>query len=144
MVAPIRTWKQVVAQVRAHRAHGPDFRWLELDLPLGFSAPVAGQFVPLLLDFPSPVLLPRPMSVASVTKRGARLSVGFLYAPVGAGTRALAQLAEGDTLTFNWKTATQNGRGVLRASRDGARVEGTWGYGDRPAGGGQWTGTRAR
>ncbi len=98
MAAPLRTWKQVAARVREHRAHGPDFRWLELDMPPGFTAPVAGQFVQLLLDFPSPVLLPRPMSVASVTRRGGKLAVGFLYAPVGAGTRALAQLAEGATL----------------------------------------------
>jgi len=98
MPAAVRTWKQVVAHVREHRAYGPGFRWLELDVPAGFAAPVAGQFVQLLLDFPSPVLLPRPMSVASVAKRGARLSVGFLYAPVGAGTRALSELAEGASL----------------------------------------------
>ena len=98
MAAVTRTWKQVAVRVREHRAYGPGFRWLELDVPAGFAAPVAGQFVQLLLDFPSPVLLPRPMSVASVSKRGARLSIGFLYAPVGAGTRALAQLAQGATL----------------------------------------------
>ena len=98
MAVAARAWKQVAARVREHRAYGPGFRWLELEVPVGFAEPVAGQFVQLLLDFPSPVLLPRPMSVASVSKRGARLTVGFLYAPVGAGTRALAQLAEGATL----------------------------------------------
>ena len=56
--AVTRTWKQVAARVREHRAYGPGFRWLELDVPVGFAAPVAGQFVQLLLDFPSPVLLP--------------------------------------------------------------------------------------
>jgi len=95
MAAPGRRWRQAVARVRAHRAFGAGFRWLELELPRGFAEPVAGQFVQLLLDFPSPVLLPRPMSVASVTRRAGRLRVGFLYAPVGAGTRALAGLAPG-------------------------------------------------
>jgi dihydroorotate dehydrogenase electron transfer subunit len=85
--------------VRAQREYGAGFRWLELELPAGFVAPVPGQFVQLLLDFPSPVLLPRPMSVASVQRRGARLVVGFLYGPVGAGTRALAELAPGATVS---------------------------------------------
>ena len=98
MTATTRTWRQVAARVRENRAYGTGFRWLELDVPPGFTAPVAGQFVQLLIDFPSPVLLPRPMSVASVRRRGSRLSIGFLYAAVGAGTRALAQLAEGAEL----------------------------------------------
>ena len=95
MAAPTLTWKQVAARVRVHRAYGPGFRWLELEVPPGFAPPVAGQFVQLLLDFPSPVLLPRPMSVASVEKRGTRLTVGFLYAPVGTGTQAIARLEPG-------------------------------------------------
>jgi len=82
----------VRARVVSQRAYGAGFRWLELELPAGFAAPVAGQFVQLLLDFPSPVLLPRPMSVASVRRVRSRLRVGFLYAAVGAGTRALAEL----------------------------------------------------
>ena len=91
-----RIWRQVAARVRAQREYGSGFRWLELDVPEDFAPPVAGQFVQLLLDFPSPVLLPRPMSVASVTRRGKRQTIGFLYSPVGAGTRALARLAPGD------------------------------------------------
>lgn len=98
MIAPPRTWRQVAARVREQREYGAGFRWLSLDLPAGFATPVAGQFVQLLLDFPSPVLLPRPMSVASVSKRGSRLTVGFLYGPVGAGTRALARLGPGDAV----------------------------------------------
>ena len=47
-------------------------------------------------------------------------------------------------MTFNWQTASERGRGVLRSSRDGVRVEGTWGYGDRDDGGGRWTGTQTR
>lgn len=98
MTAPARTWRQVPARVREQREYGAGFRWLALDVPAGFERPVAGQFVQLLLDFPSPVLLPRPMSVASAAKRAGRLSLGFLYAPVGAGTRALSGLAPGDTV----------------------------------------------
>jgi dihydroorotate dehydrogenase electron transfer subunit len=52
----------------------------------------------MLLEPPSPVLLPRPMSVASVSGGRERLRLGFLYAPVGSGTRALARLAPGDDL----------------------------------------------
>ena len=92
---PTRTWRQVPALVRTQRAYGSGFRWLELEVPKGFTPPTAGQFVQLLLDFPSPVLLPRPMSVASVARLGTRQVIGFLYAPVGAGTRALAELAPG-------------------------------------------------
>lgn len=98
MAAPKRIWRQVVARVHEQRDYGAGFRWLEIELPTGFVAPVAGQFVQLLLDFPSPVLLPRPMSVASVTKRGGKLRVGFLYSAVGTGTRALARLQPGQTL----------------------------------------------
>jgi hypothetical protein len=53
-----RTWKLVAARVREHRVYGPGFRWLELDVPVGFTAPVAGQFVQLLLDFPRPCCCP--------------------------------------------------------------------------------------
>lgn len=98
MAVTTRTWRQVSARVRVQREYGAGFRWLEIEVPAGFTAPVAGQFVQLLLDFPSPVLLPRPMSVASVTKRAGKLSIGFLYSPVGTGTRALAQLQPGQTL----------------------------------------------
>src|SRR5262249_33996031 len=64
-----RTWQQVSARVRAQREYGSGYRWLDLSLPLGFTPPVAGQFVQLRLAEPSPVLLPRPMSVAQVAKR---------------------------------------------------------------------------
>lgn len=90
-------WRQAVARVRRHVDAGAGHRWLDLELPRGFGAPAAGQFVQLLLrPLASPVLLPRPMSVAAVRRSGARLELGFLYAPVGAGTRALAALADGD------------------------------------------------
>lgn len=93
-----RTWRQVAARIREQREYAAGFRWLELEMPPEFETPVAGQFVQLLLDPPSPVLLPRPMSVASATRRGRKLSIGFLYAPVGVGTQAIAALAPGDTV----------------------------------------------
>lgn len=93
--APARRWQQVEARVREQRDYGGGFRWLELEVPRTFGVPVAGQFVQLLLEPPSPVLLPRPMSVAGARVRGAKLSLGFLYAPVGTGTRALAALEPG-------------------------------------------------
>lgn len=98
MATTTRTWRQVTARVRTQREYGAGFRWLELEMPPGFVAPVAGQFVQLLLDPPSPVLLPRPMSVASVSKKGTKLVVGFLYAPVGTGTQAIARLEPGSTI----------------------------------------------
>ena len=90
-----RTWRQSRARVVSQREYGAGFRWLELELPAGFMAPVAGQFVQLMLEFPSPVLLPRPMSVASARRVRGKLRVGFLYAAVGTGTRALAELPPG-------------------------------------------------
>lgn len=90
-----RAWRQAVARVRRQSDYGAGFRWLELDLPADFPVPVAGQFVQLLLPPPAPVLLPRPMSVAGAVRRARGLTLGFLYAPVGAGTRVLAALAPG-------------------------------------------------
>ena len=94
----LRSWRQVEARVRTHEAQGAGFRWLELEMPEPFETPVAGQFAQLLLAPPSPVLLPRPMSVASARRVRGKLFVGFLYAPVGVGTRALAALEPGATV----------------------------------------------
>jgi len=92
-------WRQASSTVVRHRDAGAGHRWLELEVPRGFALPAPGQFVQLLIEPPSPVLLPRPMSVASArrTPRGATL--GFLYAAVGAGTRALAGLPSGASVT---------------------------------------------
>lgn len=96
MTLVLQRWTQVTATVAAHADYGGEHRWLDLEVPDDFDAPEPGQFVQLLLEPPSPVLLPRPMSVAAVKKsRGGRV-LGFLYAPVGAGTRALARLGRGD------------------------------------------------
>jgi len=88
-------WRQVIARVGRHEDAGAGHRWLDLEVPAGFAVPAPGQFVQLLLAAPAPVLLPRPMSVASVGRRAGRLTIGFLYAPVGIGTRALAALVPG-------------------------------------------------
>ena len=91
-------WRQVRARITRHVDHGAGHRWLDLEMPAGFARPAAGQFVQLLIEPPSPVLLARPMSVAGVVTRRGRHTVGFLYAPVGAGTRALTALRTGDTV----------------------------------------------
>jgi dihydroorotate dehydrogenase electron transfer subunit len=94
--AVLCTWRQVVARTGRHADYGAGHRWLDLDLPTDFPTPLPGQFVQLLLRWPSPVLLPRPMSVAAVRRHPRKQTLGFLYAPVGAGTAALATLAPGD------------------------------------------------
>jgi dihydroorotate dehydrogenase electron transfer subunit len=98
MAAPKGSWLQTHARVSAHRAYGADHLWLDLEVPRSFARPSPGQFVQLLLRAPAPVLLPRPMSVASVRERGDRRVLGFLYGAVGSGTRALAQHRVGDTI----------------------------------------------
>lgn len=92
-------WSQLRGTVLRQSDYGAGNRWLDVLLPKGARAPGPGQFMQLLVPaVKSAVLLPRPMSVAGarVTRQG--LIVGFLYAPVGAGTFALAALAKGDTV----------------------------------------------
>jgi dihydroorotate dehydrogenase electron transfer subunit len=100
LTAPRRVkaaWGQTTARVLRQTDAGAGHRWLDLELPGSFAAPAPGQFVQLLLrPLASPVLLPRPMSVAAVAGDGRRRTLGFLYAPIGAGTRALAALDAGD------------------------------------------------
>jgi dihydroorotate dehydrogenase electron transfer subunit len=93
--APPAAWRQVDATVGAHRDAGAGHRWLELHVPRSFVRPEPGQFVQLLLVAPAPVLLPRPMSVASVSATAGGITLGFLYAAVGGGTQALAALRAG-------------------------------------------------
>jgi dihydroorotate dehydrogenase electron transfer subunit len=88
-------WRQARATVARHLDYGAGHRWLDLDVPAPFRAPVPGQFVELLLAPPSPVVLPRPMSVAAAGERSGGLTLGFLYAAIGSGTRALASLPAG-------------------------------------------------
>jgi dihydroorotate dehydrogenase electron transfer subunit len=88
-------WRQARATVARHLDYGAGHRWLDLDVPAPFRAPLPGQFLELLLAPPSPVVLPRPMSVASASEKNGGLTLGFLYAAVGTGTRALAALPAG-------------------------------------------------
>lgn len=89
-------WSQVRARVVRQKPYGEGHLWLELEAPAAFGLPSAGQFVQLLLLPPSPVLLPRPMSVAAARRSDGKVVIGFLYGPVGAGTRALSRLGSGD------------------------------------------------
>lgn len=96
-VAAPATWVQARGTILAQRDYGAGHRWLDVALPDHVPAPVAGQFMQLLLPpVSSAVMLPRPMSVAGVKKRRGGHVVGFLYAPVGTGTLALARLGAGD------------------------------------------------
>jgi dihydroorotate dehydrogenase electron transfer subunit len=94
--SPRPSWRQVRATVVGQRELGAGHRWLDLQMPRGFPQPVAGQFVQLLLAAPSPVFLPRPMSVADVRRGTQGPVLGFLYEPVGVGTQALAALGRGE------------------------------------------------
>ena len=89
-------WTQTLARVRRQHDAGAGHRWLEIEVPAPFATPQPGQFIQLLLVPPAAVLLARPMSVASVEPRDASCVIGFLYAPVGAGTRLLAELQAGN------------------------------------------------
>jgi dihydroorotate dehydrogenase electron transfer subunit len=89
-------WRQSRARVVRQEDRGAGHRWLELEVKSPFVPPGPGQFVQLRLpSAASPVLLPRPMSVAGVTRSRGSLRLGFLFAPVGAGTLALAGLGAG-------------------------------------------------
>lgn len=88
-------WRQAAARIAHHSPRDTDHRWLDLDLPADFPRPSPGQFVQILLPGPAPALLPRPMSVAAASRGRISLRLGFLYAVVGPGTRALAALGVG-------------------------------------------------
>jgi dihydroorotate dehydrogenase electron transfer subunit len=90
------SWRQAAGRVLRHEDYGAGHLWLDLALPADFERPTPGQFVQLLLRSPAPVLLPRPMSVAAVGRTRGKTVLGFLYAPVGSGTFALARLRPGD------------------------------------------------
>lgn len=100
MIAAARTWRQVGSRVRRQLDAGAGHRWLELDVPAAFAVPEPGQFVQLLLPpTASRTLLPRPMSVSdAIRRRDGALTLGFLYAAVGAGTHALAAQRTGDAV----------------------------------------------
>ncbi|HVP15104.1 MAG TPA: hypothetical protein VMS88_06145 [Terriglobales bacterium] len=102
MSRPAPAWRQSKSRVLAQADAGAGHHWLDLEIEPPFELPRPGQFVQLLLRGPSPVLLPRPMSVASAARRvgtpgrgSGAVRLGFLYASVGAGTRALAALRPG-------------------------------------------------
>ena len=93
------SWRQAAARVARQVDYGADHLWLDLEVATDFAEPRPGEFVQLLLPpSSSAALLPRPMSVAAVGRRGRARVLGFLYAPVGIGTQALAALDPGDAV----------------------------------------------
>jgi dihydroorotate dehydrogenase electron transfer subunit len=86
-------WRQARGVVANQRDAGAGHYWLDLDLGGDFPLPAPGQFVQLLIPAPAPVFLPRPMSAAAAARARGTTRLGFLYAPVGSGTHALAALA---------------------------------------------------
>jgi dihydroorotate dehydrogenase electron transfer subunit len=96
-VSPARpAWRQTPGRVIAQADAGAGHRWVDLAVEAPFEVPRPGQFVQLVLpSTANPTLLPRPMSVAGVARSRTGLRLGFLYAPVGLGTRALAALGTG-------------------------------------------------
>jgi dihydroorotate dehydrogenase electron transfer subunit len=100
MTVATPSFTHATARVSRHADGGAGHRWLDLDLPAAFATPEPGQFVQLLLPpVASAAFLPRPMSVASAKAlpSGAK-RLGFLYAPVGTGTLALAAMRGGETV----------------------------------------------
>ncbi len=92
-------WTQVSARVVRQRAVGAGHLWLDLAVPRAFDPPAPGQFVQLLLGpTATAALLPRPMSVAACRRARHGWELGFLYAAIGTGTRALAALGEDATV----------------------------------------------
>jgi dihydroorotate dehydrogenase electron transfer subunit len=95
-VSPTRpVWRQRAARVVRQEAIAAGHFRLEVEVPLPFAAARPGQFLQLCLPAPGPVLLPRPMSVAGVSRVRGAMRLEFLYAAVGTGTRALAELGPG-------------------------------------------------
>lgn len=96
MTAATVSWRQTTGRVARQIDVGAGHRWLDLEVPSAMETPQPGQFVQLLMPpTTAAVLLPRPMSVASVRRTRGALTLGFLYAPVGTGTGALAALPPG-------------------------------------------------
>ncbi len=60
----------------------------------------------------------------------------------GLGVGSIEGTVRGNTLYFDWRWAGNYGRGVLRASEDGANFSGTWGYRESRDNAGTWQGHR--
>lgn len=85
--------------VRAHRAVNDRYRHLVLEAPPALCGATPGQFFHLLCPpaAGNDPFLRRPMSVYRIAPD--EHAIEFLYNVVGAGTRSLAALAAGDTLS---------------------------------------------
>lgn len=60
----------------------------------------------------------------------------------GLGEGTISGVVKGDTLDFQWREGGSDGRGILRATEQGAAFSGTWGTGDSRNNGGGWYGRR--
>jgi hypothetical protein len=58
---------------------------------------------------------------------------------VGLGVATVEGTADGSTLNLDWQWANNYGRGTLRATDNGARLVGEWGYRESNRGGGTWS-----
>ena len=73
-------------------------------------------------------------------RRGDTVTGRYSY---GGSEGEITGVVEDGVLHYTWREPGGEGRGVTRATADGAGISGTWGYGDASAGGGRWTGKRA-
>jgi dihydroorotate dehydrogenase electron transfer subunit len=90
-------WIQTTAGIATHREVGEGHFWLDLRMSAEVLVPAPGQFVQLVIPG-GPAFLPRPMSIAAAGVRRGTLTLGFLYAAVGSGTRALSAMRPGARL----------------------------------------------
>jgi Peptidase family M48 len=74
-------------------------------------------------------------------RRGETVTGRYSY---GASEGEITGAVEDGVLRYTWREPGAEGRGVARATADGAGMNGTWGYGGASVGGGRWTGKRAR
>lgn len=73
-------------------------------------------------------------------RRGGNRVTGLYSFGLGQGT--IEGTLTGDTLHYEWTWAGNDGRGILRASQNGATFSGTWGYRESSDNGGEWSGRR--
>jgi dihydroorotate dehydrogenase electron transfer subunit len=88
----------VTARVGSVRRLGTAGTWIDLEVPSGFAAPKAGQFVEVACQPPGTFRLPRPFSVCGWQDgpEGARL--GILFSVVGPGSAWLEARRTGDSV----------------------------------------------
>ncbi|MCP3901009.1 MAG: hypothetical protein GY707_14990, partial [Desulfobacteraceae bacterium] len=66
---------------------------------------------------------------------------------IGSYTYALAAgkikgIVKNNLLYFQWREGNSYGKGVFKATKNGDRFDGTWGYAQSNNNGGKWSGVR--